>query len=209
MYLFLFFAHEITSLDYNISADNYLLSVMVEGTNLKNIYVPKNEIIQGSIAGKQRDMLIFEIKNGEGGTTNPIGIGGTITLDEHIFSIDHREHPFLLCNYTLGNSLYHNISTRTYKGKINEINFFNFTIPKIIFIEYSPDVIAYGINLDLSELNNFYTKMKFNELPTKGQLTIDTVVPTINSPYSTSSKFHYKPEKEMTVDRITYEFFFN
>lgn len=203
MYFFFFVVlislKEVISLNFTIGVDDYFLSVMVDGIKT-NIYQNKENITDYN-EGKQRNMITFEVKNGD----HAMGIGGTLKLDGHTFSIEKKGQPFLRCNKSLYLSYYYNGFNLTgYNGSVNEINYFNFTLPKIILIEYTPSVKSEGIDINLSELGDSTTNIKFTSIPLNGNITINSNLINKNISYPINSLFHYHPNDRSVVDQITY-----
>ena len=101
MYYCYFFCYifiiRITSLDYQVPADDYLISIYVNG--IKKLVLGL-EIAEGNLIANQRDEISFEIQNYAGSGT-PMGIWAKLNLMEYSFLIGNSPQPFLRCDKTL------------------------------------------------------------------------------------------------------------
>lgn len=203
-YCYIFFVCflEVISLNYTIAADDYLIEILVNGIQKVQLSLSYNYRDEGEVEANQRDLISFKIKNGQGA----MGLWANLNFSNYIFIIGTIKQPFLKCNKTIQNlTEYKNCFMKGYIGNDNEINYFNFSIPKIIEIENPEIVNQKGVLLDLSELGDYYTNLVFTLLPINGILKVNGSSANLIDSYSTNSSFHYQINSPVvTYDQITY-----
>ena len=188
--------------NYSMDFDDYLVKAFVNDILIQEdnrVQVPHFE---RNFDSEEGDILSFVVRN----SCTYLGLRGNVNSNEHTFRFGKELCPLM----TEKSGITLSIVTDSKNLGFYDINqyttvTFLLTIPKVINIEFTEEIITSGIDIDIipKKLKNNCLKIKFFTLPDKGIFTNNNE--TINNITEYSDfNFHYTPRENHKVDYITF-----